>query len=62
MTHNPSKSQDFAPNKGASNLKLAFPAARIRTIMKSSPDVTNISQECVLTVAKATVRCALLFL
>ncbi|XP_013404135.1 chromatin accessibility complex protein 1-like [Lingula anatina] len=34
--------------------QISLPLSRIKTIMKSSPDVSNISQDCLFLIAKAT--------
>ena len=40
---------------------VSLPLARVKTIMKSSPDMSHIGQESIFTVTKATVSTALLF-
>jgi hypothetical protein len=44
-------------DKNASNSKSVtlIPMSRIRTIMKSSPEITNINQDTLFSVCKATV-------
>ena len=39
-----------------SNAERLLPVSRVRTIMKSSPDVENISQDALVAVTAATVR------
>jgi len=38
--------------------ELLLPVSRVRTIMKSSPDVENISQDALTAVTAATVSCS----
>lgn len=45
-----------SPDSGAGKLT-QLPVARIKTIMKSSPDLPHFSQESVFLVTKATVSC-----
>lgn len=44
-----------ASGKKAPHSELVLPISRVRTIMKSSPDVENISQDALYTVTAATV-------
>ncbi|KAG8226401.1 hypothetical protein J437_LFUL011939 [Ladona fulva] len=43
-----------SPSGNAKNRELSLPTSRIRTIMKSSPNVENIGQDSLLLVTKAT--------
>ncbi|XP_069477783.1 chromatin accessibility complex protein 1 [Ambystoma mexicanum] len=44
----------MAGTSGADNRLVSLPLSRIRVIMKSSPDVSNINQDALLLTAKAT--------
>lgn len=48
-------------DKSAKSTGCLLPVTRIRTIMKSSPDVSNIGQESVFLIAKAAVSSQLRF-
>ena len=42
---------------GHRSKQLHFPLSRVRTIMKCAPDISNINQECVYVMTRATVSC-----
>lgn len=48
---------DKTSGDGAAGKLTQLPVARIKTIMKSSPDLPHFSQESVFLVTKATVSC-----
>jgi chromatin accessibility complex protein 1 len=50
--------QQISPTKAIKELRL--PISRVKTIMKSSPQVEAIGQDCLFLVAKATVRIVIL--
>ena len=41
---------------GVTAASVSLPMTRVKTIMKSSPDVDNVSQESLFLITKATVR------
>jgi chromatin accessibility complex protein 1 len=47
-------------NNVSTNKNISLPISRVRLIMKSSPDVSNINQEALFLTTKATVRLSLL--
>ena len=51
---------NMAEKLDAEKKLVSLPLARIKTIMKSSPDITNAGQESIFMVAKATVSKSLI--